>query len=265
MLALALLPGLAFLATAVHGQIPAGASGPKRVYTQKTNFKLPIRIDDKDRPNILEVRLYVKYGLSGQWQPITVPPSQSSFNYQAGQDGEYWFSVATMDRSGRQTPADVSAEPPKLIVVVDTKPPEVMLRKITAISGDVYIQCDAQDANLDPSKTKMEYLAKDQTWKPMESLPEQSNIFRAPDLESCQGMVRAIVFDRANNKAVSELNLTATESARSGPSQAGEIQQAGYRAPPNTTQEKGMLPPVQEASGVPLPNSRGSEGSNRGS
>src|SRR6266568_6429761 len=63
LLALALLPGLAFLATAVHGQTPAGASGPRRVYTQKTNFKLPIRIDDKDRPNILEVRLYVKYGL----------------------------------------------------------------------------------------------------------------------------------------------------------------------------------------------------------
>ncbi len=274
LLALALLPGLALLATVVQGQTPAGPSGPKRVYTQKTNFKLPIRIDDKDRPTIQEVRLYVKFGPQGQWQPITVPPSQSSFNYQAAQDGEYWFSVATLDRSGRQTPADVSAEPPKLIVVVDTKPPEVMLRKITAISGDIYIQCDAQDANLDPTKIKMEYLAKDQTWKPMESLPEQTNIFRAPDLETCQGMVRATVFDRANNKAVSELNLLAPETARSvtpgAPAavdnrQAGEIQLAGYRASPNTTAEKGMLPPVQEPSAVPLPNGRGSEGSGRGS
>jgi len=268
LLALVMLPGMALLATMVHGQAPGGVPGPKRVYTQKTNFKLPIRIDDKDRPNILEVRLYVKYGSNGPWQPITVPPSQSSFNYQAAQDGEYWFSVATMDRSGRQTPADVSTEPPKLIVVVDTKPPEVTLRKISAISGDIYVQCDAQDANLDPSKTVMEYLAKDQTWKPLEHLPDQSNIFRAPDLESCQGMVRAMVFDRANNKAVCEMNLRATEAAHSGPSvlpggpearPGSEVQLAGYRAAPNNFPDKGMLPPVQESVGGTAPGSRGSD------
>lgn len=258
LMVLAIVPGLMILATAVYGQPPAGAAGPKRVYTQKTNFKLPIRIDDKDRANIQEVRLYVKFGPIGPWQPITVPPSQSSFNYQAAQDGEYWFSVATLDRSGRQTPADVSAEPPKLIVIVDTKPPDVALRKITAISGDVYVQCDTQDANLDPTRTKMEYLAKDQTWKPMESLPEQGNTFRAPDLESCQGLVRATVFDRANNKAVSQLNLTATEAANAVPSAVpgatenrpgSEIQQAGYRPPLYSMPKKEMLPPTQEAAG----------------
>jgi hypothetical protein len=258
LLTLALLPGLALLATAVQGQAPAGASGPKRVYTQKTNFKLPIRIDEKDRGNILEVRLYVQVSPGGQWQAISVPPSQTAFNYQATQDGEYWFSVATLDRSGRQTPADVSAEPPKLIVVVDTKPPEVMLRKITAISGDLYVQCDTQDANLDPSRTKMEYLANDQIWKTMECLEDHNNIFRAPDLESFQGMVRATVFDRANNKAVSELNLKTAVAANNVPSpvpgameskQGNEIQQAGYHPPTNTAPEKGMLPPVQEPAG----------------
>jgi hypothetical protein len=163
-----------------------------------------------------------------------------------------------MDRSGRQTPADVSAEPPKLIVVVDTKPPEVTLRKITAISGDIYVQCEAQDANLDPARIKMEYLAKDQTWKSMDSLPDQISIFRAPDLESCQGLVRATIFDRANNKAVCELNLTAADAASAASSpvpgaaenkSAGEIQLAGYRPSTNTAPEKGMLPPVQEPTG----------------
>jgi hypothetical protein len=268
-LALALLPGLALLVTNVYGQGPAGATGPKRVYTQKTNFKLPIRIDDKDRPNILEVRLYVKYGLTGQWQPISVPPTQSSFNYQATQDGEYWFSVATMDRTGRQTPADVSTEPPKLIVIVDTKLPEVTLRKISAISGDLYVQCDAQDANLDPSKTTLEYLAKDQSWKPLDHLPDQANIFRAPDMDTCMGMVRATVFDRANNKAVCELNLAGTDAVRSSGSSlpggsetrpGGEIQLAGYRSTPSTLPDKGMLPPVQEpAAGAPS-SSRSSDG-----
>jgi hypothetical protein len=252
-LALLLVP--AFLVEGVQGQTPAGAPGPKRVYTQKTNFKLPIRIDDKDRANIQEVRLYVKFGQGGVWQPITVPPSQSVFNYQAAQDGEYWFSVATLDRSGRQTPPDVSAEQPKLIVVVDTKAPEVMLRKIQAISGDIYIQCDAQDANLDLSRTKMEFLAKDQTWKAMEALPDQGNVFRAPNIEVCQGVVRATVFDRANNKAVSELNLMTSDTANAGSpassenKQTSEIQQAGYRSSPPSLPDKGVLPPVQESTG----------------
>jgi len=281
LLALAMLPGLALLATAVQGQAPADAPAPKKVYTQKTNFKLPIRIDDKDRASIQEVKLYVKTGVGGQWQAISIPPSQSVFNYQAQQDGEYWFSVATLDRMGRQTPADVNNEPPKLIVVVDTKPPEVAIRKMTAVSGDIYLQCEVQDANLDPSKTKMEYLAKDQTWKFLEALPEQPGVYRLPDPEQCQGMVRATVTDRANNTNYCQLNLMTNETASVGSGAAagalenrfasgsqtpiGEHDSAvGHQAPSESRSAKAMLPPAQEPVGVPLPNGRGSEGS-RGS
>src|SRR5437773_397238 len=137
--ALALLPGLALLAAAVQGQAPAGAQGPKKVYTQKTNFKLPVHIDD-------------------------------------------------------------------------TKPPEVAIRKMTAISGDVYLQCEVQDANLDASKTKMEYLAKDQTWKPLDAMPEQPGIFRMPDPDQCHGLVRATAGDRANNMNYCEMNLLTNET-----------------------------------------------------
>src|SRR4029077_429891 len=208
-------------ATAVRGQAPADAQAPKKVYTQKTNFKLPIRIDDKDRATIQEVRLFVKMGAFGQWQAISIPPSQSVFNYQAQQDGEYWFSVATVDRMNRQTPADMNSEPPKLIVVVDTRPPEVAIRKMTAVSGDVYLQCEVQDANLDPSKTKMEYLAKDQTWKPMDALPEQPGVYRMPDPEQCQGMVRATVTDRATTMNVCQMNLLTNDTANVGPAANG--------------------------------------------
>jgi hypothetical protein len=252
-MALALLPGLAMLATAVQGQSPAEAPAPKKVYTQKTNFKLPIRIDDRDRGNIQEVRLYVKMGANGQWQPTAIPPSQSAFNYQAPQDGEYWFSVTTVDRLGRQTPVDVNSEPPKLIVIVDTKPPELVVRKMTAVSGDVYLQCEVQDANLDPSKTKMEYLAKDQTWKTLEVLPEQPGIFRMPDRDQCQGPVRASAGDRANNWNHCELNVFTAETASSAVPAADALRQASTvenRPAPSPTasqSEKPMLPPAQDA------------------
>jgi hypothetical protein len=280
LLALALLPGLALLAAAVQGQAPADAPPTKKVYTQKTNFKLPIRIDDKDRATIQEVRLFVKMGALGQWQSIAIPPSQSVFNYQAQQDGEYWFSVATVDRMGRQTPADMNNEPPKLIVVVDTKPPEVAIRRMTAVSGDVYLQCEVQDANLDPSRTKMEYLAKDQTWRLLDALPEQPGIFRLPDPEQCQGMVRASVTDRANNTSCCQMNLMTNETTSTNPGSTaaasdnrsvsatptGEnISLVSHQAPAESRSDKAMLPPVQEPVAVPpLPNGRGSE-SARGS
>jgi hypothetical protein len=277
LMALALLPGLALLATAVQGQAPAGAQGPKKVYTQKTNFKLPIRIDDKDRANIQEVRLYVKMGAFGQWQPISIPPSQSAFNYQAPQDGEYWFSVATLDRMGRQTPADVSSEPPKLIVIVDTKPPEVAIRKMTAISGDGYLQCEIQDANLDPSRTKMEYLAKDQTWKPLDAMADQPGIFRMPDPDQCQGLVRATAVDRANNVNYCEMNLLTNETASTRPASVGadaprlpaaKDNQLGMENPgtairqvaSESRSDKAVLPASAEAVGNALPETRSPEG-----
>ena len=270
LLALALLPGLALLAAAVQGQAPAD------VYTQKTNFKLPIRIDDKDRATIQEVRLYVKMGALGQWQSVSIPPAQSVFNYQAQQDGEYWFNVATVDRMGRQTPADMNNEPPKLIVVVDTRPPDVAIRKMTAVSGDVYLQCEVQDANLDPLKTKMEYLAKDQTWRILDALPEQPGLYRVPDAEQCQGMVRATVWDRANNTNYCQLNLLTNETTGASPvvsaasaenrSLFGSAVPIGERdsgvirqTASESRADKPMLPPAQEPVASAVPSGRGVE------
>ena len=55
----------------------------------------------------------------------TVAPQQGEFTYRAGGDGEYWFSIVRIDRDGKATPPSLEAEPPNLIVVVDTQPPEV--------------------------------------------------------------------------------------------------------------------------------------------
>jgi hypothetical protein len=251
--ALALLPALALAGNRVQGQAPGGAPAPKKVYTQKTNFKLPIRIDDKDRASIQEVRLYVKMGPGSQWQSIPVPPSQSVFNYQAPQDGEYWFSVATVDRSGRQTPPDVNNEPPRLIVIVDTRPPEVTLHKMTAVSGDLYLQCEVQDANPDPSKIKVEYLAKDQTWKALDALPDQNGLYRCPGPDQCAGLARATVSDRANNTTVRELNLMASEVVNAAGASGESAVTTGYRQAAEVHSEKAMLPPSQEPASVGPP------------
>ena len=58
-------------------------------------------------------------------------PQKGYFLFKAGVDGEYWFDVRTLDRSGQIRPQ--GPHTPKLIVIVDTTPPKVQL---TAVRGD---------------------------------------------------------------------------------------------------------------------------------
>jgi hypothetical protein len=121
---LALLgPCVSCYAQAPGGGAPGTPAGNK-IFTNKTIFHLPIKIDDRLRGELREVYLFVKDG-NGPWQrKDAVAPTQTHFTFRVPHDGEYWFSVVTMDRSGRMTPADVTKEPPGLMVVVDTRPTE---------------------------------------------------------------------------------------------------------------------------------------------
>ena len=72
------------------------------------------------------------------------------------QDGEYWFTVVTVDKSGKQNPADLSQETPGLIVVVDRQPPDFEVHPVTSPSSQPLLQCEIHDANPDPTKTRLE-------------------------------------------------------------------------------------------------------------
>jgi hypothetical protein len=118
----------AWLASTARGQGPApsaahDAQNKTKIYTNKNLFHLPVQIDPRTRGNLREVCLYVKTG-SGDWvRQETGQPSVTHFSYRATQDGEYWFSVVTIDKNGRPNPPDVAQEPPGLQVVVDTQEP----------------------------------------------------------------------------------------------------------------------------------------------
>src|SRR5271165_54603 len=99
-------------------------SAPKS-YLNKGTVHLPIQIDDRVRPQIQEVQLFVREGAQAPWVlQERVPPTQPFFTFRAGHEGEYWFNVVTVDRNGRSIPADVSKEPPGLIVVIDSTAPQ---------------------------------------------------------------------------------------------------------------------------------------------
>ena len=67
---------------------------------------------------IKEIHLFVKEQGGAPWKMCGVVGSdQQEFEFLAKRDGEYAFTMVTVDTQGRSIPADVRNDPPGLIVV----------------------------------------------------------------------------------------------------------------------------------------------------
>lgn len=98
------------------GEAPAPAMTVTRHRTFAVPYQLKTATDAASQP--VEVQLYVSTDRGATWRLYAKgPTTQKSFMFRAGGDGEFWFAVRTIDRSGRARPEKVSA--PGLIVVVD--------------------------------------------------------------------------------------------------------------------------------------------------
>jgi hypothetical protein len=224
-LGLLLLPGISNFGGA-RAQAP-DPQMPPRMVMNKTAFYLPVLIDDKVRTGLKEIHLYVKDHPSRPWVlKDRKGPTITSFEFRPPHDGEYWFTVATVDKMGRQTPADLSREGPGVIVVHDTQAPQVDIRQLQATAEGQWVQCDVRDANPDLAKTRFEYQTADQVWRCGEIVPGRNDAFIIPAQALFNGMVKVTAVDRAGNVAEQKLNL---KTVAGGMSVAG-----GGQAPPDS-------------------------------
>lgn len=203
----------AFTVAPATGQ---ATKSPRTVYTNRTTFSLPVKIDDRDRAELTEVRFYVKLkheGRPSEWVcKETASPSQSKFTFRAPQDGEYWFAFATLDRAGIVAPADLDKQPPGLIVVVDTKPPEIDVAPVDLKSG-TFLQCRVHDANPDWATVRLEYQTTEKSWRALEPVPHGRGLFSVPSADVLRGVVRATAADLAGNKKSREADLSQLQPA----------------------------------------------------
>jgi hypothetical protein len=109
---------------ALVSQTGASASPGAAVTTVRQSvFAVPYRIDRSDDParQPVEVQLHVSTDRGTHWQLYArAMPSQQHFLFRAGGDGEYWFAIRTVDRSGQARPEAIAD--PGLRVLVDTRP-----------------------------------------------------------------------------------------------------------------------------------------------
>src|SRR5262249_41989154 len=152
---------------------------------------LPVLIDDKVRTGLKEIQLYVKDHPSRPWGlKDRKGPAITSFEFHPPHDGEYWFTVVTVDKMNRQTPADVQREGPGVIVVHDTQAPKVDIRQLQSTPEGQWVQCEVHDLNPDPAKTRFEYQTRDQVWRAGEVVPGRADAFIIPAQAMFNGQVK---------------------------------------------------------------------------
>jgi hypothetical protein len=261
---LALWTGADATADRALAQTPAAPAAPTHsetalYYLNRQTIQLPIQLDEQFRPILQEIRLYYKDKRSAPWTLCDkATPAQASFTFKAPRDGEYWFTMVTVDREGRCAPSDISREPPAMSIVVDTQPPQTDITRLGSGPEGQLIQCIVRDAHLDPSKTRVQFQTADKVYRDLEALPEQPGVYCIPAQANITGQIRVQSSDQAGNISTRECNLAQLAAAGSAPvaaqSTTTPVAQASAPAPTTTVSKmSGPQMPLPESHSVTPP------------
>jgi hypothetical protein len=232
----------------------AGGNLPEAVYWKQDLFLVPYQWSSAAEPAAAQaVWLFVSKDRGASWQKISeARPHVKAFNYRAEGDGEYWFSVRTFDRYGREWPT--GPHYPELRVIVDTQIPRIDELRCTPLAdGTIQISWRCSDQNLDPSTWTLEaQVDAAGAWQPVpagnraEPIPiadvnaatggvHSGQATWRPAMQSRPVAIRATVFDRAGNSGSYRCeimappgSLSATHQSSTSSESAGSI----FAAPP---------------------------------
>lgn len=210
---------------------------PPQVYSHNLAFELPMKMAPEWRAKVSEFRLYTKTATTN-WKLLeTGPQSLERFNCKVPQDGEYWYTLVTVDLQGKATPADVTTEAPSQRVVVDTTAPVIQVQTTTNAEGDFCLRCTIEDANPDP--TSLKAVCKTDTGDiSLEPVPNQPGTFRIKGAEPMQFPVLVSAMDMARNVGSKEVNVRELIAATLTPT--GSAVTPTPNTPPPVVPNKGL-------------------------
>ena len=146
------LPPLPGGAGSSPAEQPEATELPQPIYTNRPTFRIPFQFnpDEISRLGAREIRLYASGERGAQWHHVqTVGPDAGKFNFKTSGDGEYWFTVQTVDRNNQLHPGGPVMQP-GLIVVVDSTQPTLQLSLQQSQPGQVQLSWNSLDEAVDP-------------------------------------------------------------------------------------------------------------------
>jgi hypothetical protein len=202
---------------------------PEPILWKQNRFLIPYQWSAAaDQSTIKSVRLFISKDLGTTWQPISeAQPHLRGFTYHAEQDGEFWFSIRTIDSLGRAWPNE--PHHPELRVIVDTTFPVISeLGGTLNQDGLLDIHWAANDARLDVDSIRIEVQVDGSgNWQPV-TLPAQ---YASPDgttqgrtqsqlpPQTSKVVLRAEVYDEAGNRSFRGAEVLMGTSANPGANQ----------------------------------------------
>lgn len=189
---------------------------PEAIASADAAFAIPLQIEAD--PEIAEVRLYASSDQGKTWRvEKRVMPPVAGFDFHGQGDGEYWFLVRTLDRRGQESPA--GAMVPELRVVVDSKPPQLILNAQRAADGRITADWRAVDRHVVAESLKLSYrAAADGPWLPIQTTrtkrsgdaTQSSGQFEwSPPTGAADVTLRAEIGDDAGNTIFQEVKPAA--------------------------------------------------------
>ncbi len=205
---------------------------PKPIATNKNRFRIPFKFDSAalQRMNARELQLHVSTDRGLTWNLTqTLAPDGGKFEYEAPNDGEYWFAVKTLDGRNQLHP-QVGSYETGLIVVVDTAQPLLDVKLQQVGPGRVQLSWQAADANLDASTLKLEYYQPgSEAWDIVEVAPRASGQTTWNVAQLGKVTVRGTIADSATNigRGESQLQVAAEGEPISKPKPVRRVPIAG--------------------------------------
>jgi hypothetical protein len=147
-----------------------GGANDRPHYMGRSTFRIPFNVDPGN-PRLFEIQLFISENLGQTWQKIaSAAPEQGAFQFRAERDGLYYFTVRTVDTSGKGSPPSIlPGSPPQIRICVDTQAPLVSLSQAPPVrDGRVGVEWEIRDENLDVNGILLEYRAVgSQDWIPL--------------------------------------------------------------------------------------------------
>lgn len=225
------------------------AQSLKPVYWKEKLFYIPYQGQQREKflQQVSKVQLMLSRDGISDWQILQeAKPNVQGFSYHVPGDGEYWFTLRHLDRLGR--PTSQSKLTPQLRMIVDTKNPVLEIDAALDLTGNVVIQYETTDLNLNHNSLSFEVSADEKNWTrinqetPDVSQPDKivGSVHWRPPIASNAISIRARVSDQADHRSevIKQVNLK-------GPSLTGLASTPPLTSKPKT-QSQATQNPFQE-------------------
>ncbi len=186
--------------------MPAGATP---IFTNKAGFRIPYHYDPQEiaRLGAREIRLFSSSDRGATWRHIqSVTPTAGKFEFQAPADGEYWFSVRTLDSQNGMHPAGAVTNP-GLMVIVDSQTPRLNIDLKERDGGKVELNWNAIDNNLAADTLRLEFTQPGQDWQQVGITPQATGQTSWTVPSGGLVAVRGQVQDKAGNIGRSQYQI----------------------------------------------------------